>query len=417
MAQTPTTLTSVLKERWTDDEIQKQWFADDTLLSRFESVKATMIGRQAQTPVWGDLNSGGYTSIGSGGGSINTASNQGSAQATWTLVYQYMPISLEVATLNQSASNLQAVISGKNLEVEGAIATVRNQGTRQLVTNGDGIVAACASGGASTTVNLLASASEGSAYGYSSLVRDWLRPGAVVDIGTTADTDALATAATVTAVAESATAPTFTTGTSVTTTAGTHFVYIANPNSATAANTETNGLRNIVNTSGALGGLNPGTAGQEFWAAANRDTSTTILSLDLILNLNTRVLQKTGKQFTDTVTGYKQQGNFYSLLQNQVRFPGDMKLGAGNFGGVTWGNTKVDAYAAVLDTDWYCLTFDDFRRITGDMTKPTWFSNLAGMNQGQIPTLGSTALGDQLVFAYQVGVARRKSHAAATALQ
>jgi hypothetical protein len=99
-------------------------------------------------------------------------------------------------------------------------------------------------------------------------------------------------------------------------------VYIANPNSATAANTETNGLRNIVNTSGALGGLNPATAGQEFWAAAARDTSTTVLSLDLILNLNTRVLQKTGKQFTDNVTGYKQQGNFYSLLQNQVRFPG-----------------------------------------------------------------------------------------------
>jgi hypothetical protein len=162
--------------------------------------------------------------------------------------------------------------------------------------------------------------------------------------------------------------------------------------------------------------LNPATAGQEFWAAAKRDTSTTVLSLDLILNLNTRVLQKTGKAFTDTVTGYKQQGNFYSLLQNQVRFPGDMKLGAGNFGGVTWGNTKVDAYAAVLDTDWFCLTMEDFRRITGDITQPTWYSKLAGIEQGQIPTLGTTALGDQLVFSYQVGVARRKSHAAATAL-
>jgi hypothetical protein len=154
MAQTPTTLTSVLKERWTDDEIQKQWLADDSLLSRFESVKGTMIGRQAQTPVWGDLNSGGYTSIGSGGGSINTATNQGSAQATWTLVYHYMPIALEVSTLNQSASNLQAVISGKNMEIEGAIATVRNQGTRQFVTNGDGIVAACGSGGPSATLAL-----------------------------------------------------------------------------------------------------------------------------------------------------------------------------------------------------------------------------------------------------------------------
>ncbi len=118
----------------------------------------------------------------------------------------------------------------------------------------------------------------------------------------------------------------------------------------------------------------------------------------------------------DSVTGYKQQMNFYSLLQNQVRYPGEMKLGAGNFGGVTWGNTKVDAYGAVLDTDWYALTFDDFRRITGDITKPTWYSQLAGMTQAQIPTLGTTAFGDQLVFSYQVGVGRRNSHAAATGL-
>jgi hypothetical protein len=308
------------------------------------------------------------------------------------------------------------VISGKNLEIEGAIATVRNQGTRQFVTNGDGKVAACGtSGGTSTTIPLTAAASEGTAYGYQSLIRDWLRPGAVVDIGTTADTDSLVTAGVVTAVNESTTAPSIVT-TTADATAGTHFVYIANPNSTTAANPETNGLRNIVNTSGALGGLNPATAGQEFWTAAKRDTATTVLSLDLILSLNQQVLQRTGKQITDTFTGTKQQMNFYSLLQNQVRFPGELKMGAGNVGGVTWANTKVDAYPAILDTDWFVLNLDDFRRITGDMTKPTWFSNIAGMNQGQIPTLGSTALGDQLVWAYQVGVGRRKGTAAATGL-
>jgi hypothetical protein len=194
------------------------------------------------------------------------------------------------------------------------------------------------------------------------------------------------------------------------------FVYIANPNSATAANPETNGLRNIVNTTGALGGLNPATAGQEFWAASSRDTSTTVLSLDLILSLNRAVLQKTGRQFTDTITGYKQQMNFYSLLQNQVRFAGEMKLGAGDFGGVTWANSKVDAYAAVLDTDWWTLTLSDFIRIVGDIKQPTWYSELSGLERAMIPTLGSTALGDQLVFPYQIGVQRRKGSAGATAL-
>jgi hypothetical protein len=230
------------------------------------------------------------------------------------------------------------------------------------------------------------------------------------------DTDSIATAATVTAVSESTTAPTVTTSAGSVTVDTSTFIYIANPNSTTAANPETNGLRNIVNTSGALGGLNPATAGQEFWTSAKRDTSTTVLSLDLILSLNQQVLQRTGKQITDTFTGTKQQMNFYSLLQNQVRFPGEMKMGAGNVGGVTWANTKVDAYPAILDTDWFVLNLDDFRRITGDMTKPTWFSELAGMNKGQIPTLGTTALGDQLVFAYQVGVGRRKGTAGATGL-
>jgi hypothetical protein len=178
-----------------------------------------------------------------------------------------------VSALNQaSGSNLQSLIGAKNIEIEGAIASLRNQETRQFVTNGDGKVAACDTGGASTTISLIPSPS-GTAYGYDAIVRNWLRPGAVVDVGTTADTDALITAGTVTAVAESATAPTITTATSVSTTNGTHFVYIANPNSATAANPELNGLRNLVNTTGAVGGVNPATAGEEFWQAASRDTA------------------------------------------------------------------------------------------------------------------------------------------------
>lgn len=417
MAATATSLTSVLYERWSDTEIQKQWLADDSPLSRLDSVRGVMMGKQVQTPVWGDLNSGGYTTIGAGGGTVNSPSNQGSAQAVWSLVYAYMPIALEISAINQSGNDMQSVISGKNQEIRGAIATVRNQGTRQFMTNGDSKVAACGSATAAA-VPVTAAASEGAAYGYSSIVRDWLRPGAVVDIGTTADTDALATAATVTAVAESETAPTVTTSAgSITTVAGTHFFYIANPNSATAANPETNGLRNIADITGALGGLNPATAGQEYWQAASRDTATTVLSLDLGLTLARKVLQQTGKDFTDVWTSYKQQANWYALLQNQVRFSGDLKLGAGNFGNVTWGNMAVNAYAACLDTDWFCLTLSDLFRVTGNITQPTWYSNLAGMNTGMIPTPLSTQFQDQLVFSYNVGARRRCSFAAATALQ
>lgn len=415
MAQTATTLANVLMDRWTSNRIQKQFLTGDAPLSRFEQTKATMIGKQALVPIhkWGTT---GYTSVGAAGGNLNTAGNQQVDQAAYTLVYHWQPISLETSAINQaSGSNLQSVIGSKNLEIEGGINTLRAQCTRQAVTNGDGIVAQCATGGASTTVSLVASPS-GTAWGYDALQRYWLYPGMTVDIGTTADTDTLATGTTISAIDDTASAPTITIGSSISTTAGTHFVYIPNPNSATAANPETNGLRNIVNTSGAIGGLNPATAGQEFWKASARDTTTTVFSLDLALSLSRGVRQRTGKYMTDVWTGLKQQANYYSLLQNQVRFNGDLNMGAGNVNAVTWNNMKVEAFAEILDSDWYCLTLEDFQFITGEIDKPTWASQIEGSGGDLRWGQGTTAFNNAVVYPYQIGVQRRNSHAAATGL-
>jgi hypothetical protein len=279
-----------------------------------------MIGKQAQVPIWSDLNSGGYTSTSAAGGGAQHGDEPGdqpgalhpvaALHADQPGVLRAQPVRQQLAVdhLRQEPGD------------QGAIETLRNQATRQLVTNGDGIVAQCATGGASATISLIASPS-GTAWGYDAIVRNWLRPGAVIDVGTTADTDALLTAGTVTAVAESATArrsrrPRRSRR------SGTHFVYIANPNSATAANPELNGLRNIVNTSGALGGLNPATAGQEFWQAAYA-TRRRRCSARPDAEPQPCGPQKTGAQYTDVWFGLKQQQNYYSLLQNQVRFAGD----------------------------------------------------------------------------------------------
>jgi NAD(P)-dependent dehydrogenase (short-subunit alcohol dehydrogenase family) len=415
MSQTASTLASVMKEAWTSDRCQKQ-FEDAALpYQRIQKVPATMIGKQAQVPIIKN-NGGGYTSFGAAGGAFNTASNVGTDQAVYTLITHGMPIGLELSALNQaSGSQLQALIGSKDLEIEGAMSEIGKQAVRQLVTNGDSVIAACASGGASTTVSLVASPS-GSSYGFDAIQRGWLHKDLVVDIGTLADTDTLATAAPITAFSEVASAPTITTATSVTTVAGTHFVFIANPNSATAANPETNGLRNIVNTAGALGGLNPSTAGQEFWSAAARDTTTTVFSLDLALSLQRSVMQKSGKNFTDVWTGLKQQSNFYSLLQNQVRFQGEMKMGAGDVGGVQWNNMKVDAYNDVLDSDWWCLTLSDFQFIHGAIDKPTWASDLEGSGGRTRWVQNSTQFVDALFFPFQIGVQRRNTQAGATAL-
>lgn len=416
MAQTASNLATVLKERWTDDQLQKQFLSDDTPLSAVEKFQATMIGKQAQVPVWTTGASAGYTTVGSGGGSLNTAGQQGVNQALYTLITHAQPVELELSALNQAGgSNLQAVISAKNLEIEGAISDLRRQATRAFVTNGDSIVAQCASGGASTTVSLTASPS-GTAWGYDALKRNWLQAGMKVDIGTTADTDVLAGDQVISSVSIVQGAPTITIPTSITTTAGTHNVYIANPNSATAANPEINGLRNIVNSSGALGGLNPSVGGQELWQAASRDTSTTVFSLDLALALQREVMQASGKPHTDVWTGLKQQANFYSLLQNQIRFASDGGLGAGNVTAPTWNNMTVNAYPAILDSDWYCLTLSDFCLITGEITSPKWASDIEGAGGRLVWKQGATSFVDAVFYPFNVGVRRRNTHAAATGL-
>jgi hypothetical protein len=415
MAQTATSLADVLKDTWTSDRIQKQFYDEHPALERIEQVSGTMIGQQAQVPIYKGR-SGGYVSTGPAGGALNPSDQQRVDQAVYTMVYHWFQCELDVSALNQaSGSNVQSVVGSKDLEIEGSVNDMRNQCMRQLATNGDGKVAQCGTGGASTTISLVASPS-GTYYGYDALQRGWLYVGLPIDVGTTADTDTLATGAPITAVSEVAGTPTITTATSVTTTKDTHFVYIANPNSTTAANPELNGLRNIVAQTGALGGLNPATAGEEFWQAAKRDTTTSAFSLDLVLDLQRAVMQKSAKYMTDVWTGLKQQAAFYSLLQNQVRFQGEMKMGAGNVGGLVWNNIVVNGYPDILDSDWYCLTLSDFVRVTGSITKPTWASDLEGAGGRLRWRQGNTAFTDGVVYPFQIGIQRRNTHAAATAL-
>jgi hypothetical protein len=417
MPQTAVSMAQVVKEAWTADRLQKQYEDKNLPLGKIEALRGVMIGRQAQTPVWGGR-SGAFTTVGAGGGSLNPPLQQPVAQALWTLVYNWFQIALDTSALAQaSGQSLQSVVGAKDLEIEGAVENTKHQMTRMAVTNGDGIVAAAGTTASSTTIPLTAAAAEGTAYGYSSLVRGWLFPNMPVDIGTTGDSDALATEAVISAVDYSnPAAPTVTLPSAIATTAGTHFFYIPNPNSPTASSPELNGLRQIV-ASGALGGLNSATAGQEFWRGAFRDVTTTTFSLDLPLNLQRYVLQNSNKPGTDVWTSYRQQANFYALLQNQVQFAGDQNLGAGNVSGPKWNGMSVQAFADVLDTDWFQLTLSDLVRVTSGIDKPTWASDIEGSGQSFSWQQGTTRFVDGLVYPMQLGVQRRNTQAAALALK
>jgi hypothetical protein len=416
MAQTVSNLTDVLKEAWTQDRLAKQFYDDNPFLARIEQVEASQIGEKAIVPIHHGR-SGGYTSTDSAGGSLNAADEQKVEAAEYTLVYHWFQVQIEAAAIGQAAGGDSSVVVAKDLEMKGAIADTRKQCMRQIATASNGILAACDTGGASTTVELLVDSS--TAYGYQALVRGWLYPGLTVDVGATNDTDSLATGSAITAVKEDASDPDITIADSITTVSGTHFVYIANPNSATAANTELNGLRSMVgSTTDALGGLDPDTAGLEFWKSPKVDTTTTVLTLDLLLDLQRSVRQKTGKFHTYNLTSLKQEQRFYSLLQSQVRFSDDV-VKAGQVGSAVWNGMEIQAMPDILDQDWYCLTIEDLVRVVPKgITKPTWATDLAGETgpNGLQWASGTTAFKNAVVLPFQVGMRRRNSHAAAIGL-
>ena len=417
MPQTAATMSGVLKEAWSADRLQKQFEDKNMPLGRLEARRGVVMGRQVQTPILSGR-SGAYTSVGAGGGALNPAINQPTAQALWTFPYSWFQIELEASALIQSGGNLQSVVGGKDLEIQGAVENTRHQMSRQIVTGGDGIVAALATNASTTTPLLVAAAAEGggSNYGYSALMRGWIQSNFPVDIGTTADTDALGTGVVIQAVSKNAAAPSITLSAAIVTTAGTHFIYIPNPNSATAPNPEMNGVRQIVGT-GALGGLNPASAGYDFWQGAALDTTTTTFSLDLVLNLQRLVLQNSNAPGNAVWTSYKQQANFYSLLQNQVQFAGDQNLAAGAVSSPKWNGMAVDAFADVLDTDWFMLTLDDIFRVIGNVSQPQWASDIEGSGGATRWRQGYTSFVDALVYPVNVGVQRRNTHAAAINLK
>jgi hypothetical protein len=424
--QTATTMVDVLKEGWSADRLQGQFEDKNLPLGKLESYRGVVMGRQINTPILAGR-AGAYTSVGAGGGNLNDPIPQPVTKAFWSMPYSWFQIALDTSALVQSGQDVQSVVAGKDLEIKGAVENTRHQMSRQVVTNGDGIVAACDTTASSATVKLINAATEGASYGYSALMRGWLQAGFPVQIGTTADVDALTSALAagpgvgqiagrgwIQSVDKTASAPTITLQAAIATTAGTHYCYIPNPNSATAANPELNGIRQVIGV-GALGGINPATAGFDFWAGAMRDVTTTTFSLDLALNLQRMVMQNSGNAPAAIWSGFKQQMNLYALLQSQVQYAGDGSMAVGNVNAPTWNGMKIDAMADILDTDFFMLTPSDLFRVKGNVDQPRWASDIAGGSLAW--KQGTTQFVDGVVYPVNLALQRRNTQAGAINLK
>ncbi len=401
MAATLTSVNAALKVTWTDERLAEQLYALNPLLERIRKLKSTQVGLQAQTPIHTDRNWG-YTALPAAGGNLNTAGQQGLAQATWQYTHHHMQVAIQGSAIDGTQNDTVSVANAIDLEVNGALADLSRQLSRQLVNDGSGTVATTGVTTASNTVVL------NPASGFNAIERGWLAgsagQGSMVDIGTAANPVSVANNVQVTGVVESATAPTITvSGAAITTAAGN--IVTLHGSRVASTSLEANGLDNIVSSSTPLGGV----AASGSWAAANEDATSQALTLDLMYTQNRKIRQKTGKNATYVVTGEKQLQNFYKLTQAQVRFSSDTAQSVGAVDSVNFNGMEVHAYADVKNEQMYFLTIEDLLLVTpGD---PYWVNKVEG-GEGPLRWIqGTDSFGSKLTWRLQIGARRRNSQA------
>jgi len=394
---------SILKEVWTSKTLEEQLYQGNPFLEAMEKRKpAISIGDTAQTPIHTGR-SGGYSVKPRTGGALNAPDSQKVNAASWVWTHHYFQIQIESSTIDETANNSLAAAEVVDTEVTGAVDDLRKQITRQFV-GGDGtaLIAPVTPDGTATVVL------DGD--GYDALVRGWLGVGSLVDIGTDTDETLAVDSGRIISVDVDPTTPTITLDTTCATTA-TEYVSIAGARSGTTSY-EANGLRNIVSETDTVGGI--AVADEPNWRAAREDDTAQDLSLANIATLQEAVFQQTGGSPDWVVTSPKQQSAFYLLIQPQVRFAGDSKLGAGNVGGAIWNGLKVDAQPDVLDKDWFTLTKKDLFTVSTE--GPAWIPQKYG-NKGILDwSQGNTSLVSAAVYRVNLACSRRNSHASLTNL-
>lgn len=405
MAQTLANINAVLKDVWTQSRLEKQFYDGTIILDKIEKTNRHTIGKQALVPLHVGRG-GGLTSLSSAGGNLNAAGAQRVDTATYTIPIHAKQIELQLGALNQANGNNTSVADALDLEVDGAISDIRANANRQVAGDGTGLIAQCTTSTTTNTINL-----DPAGYGFDAIERGWLYEGLEVDIGTTSSEASVAGSVFIEAVKEDPADPEIQISGSTVSTDGTHYVSIANAR-AGATSFETNGLRNLVGT-GIVGGINP--SAEPTWKSYV-DTTTTTVSLDLLLTLRSKVFQKTGGQRRPgyATTSVKQHSILLGQFQNQVRFDKGDTLGTPKEE-FEWNGLTIVADPNIPNRELYLLSLEDFLMVTGQYNKPVWASDIGG-TQGIEWRQGTTAFVDAVFFPFNIGVRRRDSSAAATAL-
>lgn len=330
MAATEASLEAALDVIWTRRRFVEQLFEENRFLEKLKRTDKYTQGKEAKVPLHVTRN-GGFTSLPSGGGTLNEAGNQGYDEANFKLTHHHQQAALQGDVIDITADKAGSIVSAMDEEITRALNDMNRQFTRMSYGDGTGRIAQCRTSD-SNNVDLNTTS------GRIAIERGWIYEGQLVDVGTKTEEAVIVDGSKVTAVDDEKWAFTVAAG-NITTEGTTH--YVSNKNARSGETSyEMNGIRNVFSETATLGGLAP--SEQRQWKATV-NTTTTTLTIAALLTAQRKIRQRRGKSPTFLNTGLLQQQKFYELLEQQVQFGSDKGLEAGNDESVKWSGMEIFA--------------------------------------------------------------------------
>lgn len=341
MAQTAspadiTAVSKILKEVYVSDNIVSQINDDTMTLSEIQ--RTTEYHDAVGDKAIGFLKNGrnvGTSARSLSGGTLGAAGHQKTNR--WELDYaaNYVTVKILGPTIAKMKTARQAATRAVTSEVEGAILDIKKELQRQLFSDGSALMLQFTTNNTTATLSFASTQTA-----FDAIVRGWVMEDMYIDIGTTADSDAVKADAKITAVDDTPSAPTITIDSSVSTTSS-HYLSKAG-NRLNATSYEMNGLRNLVNTGNQFAAIDP--SSDRTWEAADVNDLAGTTSLSRAhMQRSWRKIAQHGKRPDRIRTCLEHQEDYYNLLQTQVRFAGDSTLASGKVDGPTFNGVPVVA--------------------------------------------------------------------------
>ncbi len=338
---------SVLKEIYAP-AIAKEFIRNKPLLEKLEksSDNADLSGRYFYVPVALLANQG----VGTTGelDTITAPVRTVTAGAKYYSYIQWGVCQLSERALKASASFEAAWENLKNFEFASIIEMLRQNVNRQLYGDGTGKLTACGAATSTTTIPV------GST--------KYIFENMYVDIIDSTNGTPLATNRQVTAVDR--TSSTMTIGGNGVTTTTSHIVVRSG-----AYNKEWDGLAKIVNSTGAVGGIDPATPGYQNWAA-HLDTTGGSVGMPLIQKAFDAIELNGGK--VDLIIAsygvYRAMANYMESIK-RIPVDGTVKL-AGGMSGMTWNGVECYKDQDCPAGTAYFIDFDAIQ--IGQIGEPGW---------------------------------------------